>query len=225
MINSVAGPGVDLILATRLIAPTIAVVSPETAAKLHSSTTTTITGTLSKFAHSLETRMLTAGRLPTDTLLTRINAPKRATLGTTPGKLRLLFVSERAGLNTPPLSSEDLSDLRIYTKARVVYALTAARVAGAVAQTNIYDYRRGATPSNKHSHFGVPLSCLEIKLKDSGPHKTTDEQNAGEVVVTGASVAGGETALGVNGMFYTSSPRSVLTIPGTFRDDHTLAYV
>ena len=120
-------------------------------------------------------------------------------MGTSPGKLRLLFVSERAGLNTPPLSSEDLSDLRIYTKARVIYALTAAKVAGAVTQTNMYDYRRGLTPSNKHSHFGVPLSCLEIKLKDNGPHKTTDEQNAGQVVVTGASVAGGETALGVNG--------------------------
>lgn len=145
--------------------------------------------------------MLTAGRLPTDTLLTRINAPTRATVGTTPGKLRLLFVSERAGLNTPPLSAEDLSDLRIYTKARVVYALTAAKVAGAVSQTNIYDYRRGATSTSKHSHFGVPLSCLEIKLKDNGPHKTTDEQNAGQVIVTGASVAGGEAALGVNGMF------------------------
>ena len=199
IINSVAGPGVDLTLATRLIAPTIAVISPETAAKLHSSTTATVTGTLSGLAHSLETRILTAGRLPTDTLLTRINAPKRATVGTSPGKLRLLFVSERAGLNTPPLSSEDLSDLRIYTKARVIYALTAAKVAGAVTQTNMYDYRRGLTPSNKHSHFGVPLSCLEIKLKDNGPHKTTDEQNAGQVVVTGASVAGGETALGVNG--------------------------
>lgn len=210
IINSVAGPGVDLALATRLVAPTVVVVSAETAAKLHSNTTATVTGTLAKMAHSLETQMLTAGRLPTDTLLTRLNAPRRATVGTSPGKLRLLFISERAGLNTPPLSSVDLSDLRIYTKSRIVYALTAAKVAGAVAQTNIYDYRRETTNTNKHSHFGVPLSCLEIKLKDNGPHKTTDERSAGEVVVTGASVAGGETALGVN---------------GTFRDDHTLAYV
>lgn len=212
IINSVAGPGVDLTLATRLIAPTVVVVSAETAAKLHSNTTTTVTGTLAKIAHGLETRMLTAGRLPTDTLLTRLNAPKRATVGTSPGKLRLLFVSERAGLNTPPLSSVDLSDLRIYTKARVVYALTAAKVAGAVAQTNIYDYRRETTNTNKHSHFGVPLSCLEIKLKDNGPHKTTDEQNAGEVVVTGASVAGGETALGVNGESVSIRTKDSLTL-------------
>ncbi|KAF2646775.1 hypothetical protein P280DRAFT_386650 [Massarina eburnea CBS 473.64] len=208
-VNSVAGPGVDLQLASRSIAPTIVVVSAETAAKLHNTTSTSITGGLQKLAHSAETRSLTAGRLPTDTLFTRLNAPTRASIGTTPGKLRLLYVSERAGLNTPPLTSEDLSDLRIYTKARVIYALTSAKVAGAVAQTNLYDYRRESTPSNKHSHFGVPLSCLEIKLKDTPTHKTTDEQPLGEIVVTGASVAGVEATLGAN---------------GTFREDHTLAY-
>lgn len=143
--------------------------------------------------------MLAAGRLPTDTILTKLNTPIRASVGTTPGKLRLVFVSERIGHNAPPLSSEDLSDLRIYTKARIVYALTAAKVAGAVAQTNIYDYRRSITPSNKHSHFGVPLSCVEIKLKDTPQYKTTDEQSTGELVVTGSSVAGGEVHLGVNG--------------------------
>jgi hypothetical protein len=199
IINSVAGPGVDLTLATRSIAPTIAVISAESAAKLHSTTSSTSLSGPKKLAHYLESRMLTAGRLPTDTFLTKLNAPSRATLGSTPGKLRLLFVSERCGLNTPPLSSDDLSDLRIYTKARVLYALTAARVAGAVAQTNVYDYRRGLAPSNKHSHFGVPLSCLEIKLKDTPQHKTTDEKIAGELIVTGSSVAGGETSLGVNG--------------------------
>ncbi|CAI6305793.1 unnamed protein product [Periconia digitata] len=210
VVTSVAGPGVDLTLATRSIAPTIAVVSAATAAKLHSTTATSVTGGLKKLAHSAETRALALGRLPTDSLFSRLNAPTRADIGSTPGKLRLLFVAERAGLNTPPLTSEDLSDLRIYSKARVIYALTAGAVAGAVTQTNLYDYRREATPSTKHSHFGVPLSCLEVKLKDTASHKTTDEQAVGEILVTGASVAGGEAALGVN---------------GTFRDDHTLAYI
>lgn len=204
-----AGPGVDLTLATRSIAPTVTVVSAETAAKLHNTTKTSAIGAAKKLAHYLESRMLTAGRLPTDNFLTKLNAPARAEIGTTPGKLRLMFVSERQGLNTPPLSSEDLSDLRIYTKARVVYALTTAKVAGAVAQTNMYDYRRD-TASNKHSHFGVPLSCVEIKLKDTPQHKTTDEHIVGELVVTGWSVAGGQVSLGVN---------------ATIRDDHTLAYV
>ncbi|KAF1833990.1 hypothetical protein BDW02DRAFT_355388 [Decorospora gaudefroyi] len=209
IIQSVAGPGVDLTLAARSIAPTVAVVSAETAAKLHSTTKESTTSALQKFAHYVETRMLTAGRLPTDTFLTKLIAPARASIGTTPGKLRLLFVSERQGLNTPPLSSEDLSDLRIYTKARIAYALTTAKVAGAVAQTNIYDYRREEKPSTKHSHFGVPLSCVEIKLKDTPQLETTDEQSMGELVVTGSSVAGGQAFLGVN---------------ATIRDDHTLAY-
>ncbi|KAJ6197904.1 hypothetical protein J3E72DRAFT_216065 [Bipolaris maydis] len=209
IIQSVAGPGVDLTLATRSVAPTATVVSAETAAKLHSTTKSSAIGAAKKLAHYLESRMLAAGRLPTDSFLTKLNAPARAEIGTTPGKLRLMFVSERQGLNTPPLSSEDLSDLRIYTKARIVYALTTAKVAGAVAQTNMYDYRSDSA-SNKHSHFGIPLSCVEIKLKDTAQHKTTDEQVVGELVVAGWSVAGGQVSLGVN---------------ATIRDDHTLAYV
>lgn len=145
--------------------------------------------------------MLAAGRLPTENFLSRLNAPVRALIGTTPGKLRLLFVSDRAGLNTPPLSPKDLSDLRIYTNARVVYALTASQVAGAVAATHVYDYRIGLTPASSHSHFGVPLSCVEIKVKDTPQHKTSDERAIGELVVVGASVVGGEAALGVDGEF------------------------
>ena len=203
MINSVAGPGVDLTLASRFVAPTVTVISAETAAKLHSTTKASATGGLDKLAHYFATRSLTAGRLPKDAFL----APASADIGTTPGKLRLVFISDRLGLNSPPLTSEDLSDLRIYTRARIAYAFTTAKVAGAVAQTNIYDYRREPTPSNKHSHFGVPLSCVEIKLKDTPQFKTTDEQSIGELVVKGSSVVGGEIVLGVNGKFWLSSSK------------------
>lgn len=210
IINSVAGPDVDLTLATRSLAPTIVVASAATVAKLHSTTAASAVGSLKQLAHYLETRILASGRLPTENLLSRLNAPARASIGTTPGKLRLLFTSERAGLDTPPLTSKDLSDLRIYTQARLVYALTAAQVAGAVAQTNMYDYRIGSTNTNRHSHFGVPLSCVEIKVKDTPNHKTTDERSVGELVVMGSSVAGGEASLGFN---------------ATINEDHTLAYV
>jgi hypothetical protein len=50
--------------------------------------------------------------------------------------------------------------MRIFTGARVLYALTAAKVAGALFQTHAYDYRRDSGPS----HFGPPLSSVEIKL-------------------------------------------------------------
>ncbi|KAH6638823.1 hypothetical protein C7974DRAFT_387380 [Boeremia exigua] len=206
IINSVAGPGVDLALATRSLSPTILVASASSAAALHSATAATATGALTRLAHYIETRALAAGRLPTDSLLARLAAPARALA---PGPLRLLFAAERAGLNTPALSAQDLADLRVFTRARVVYALTAAPVAGAVAQTNMYDYRV-AGPAARHSHFGVPLSCVEVKVKDTAALKTTEEQSVGELVVVGSSVRGGQAALGFN---------------ARFGDDHTVAYV
>jgi hypothetical protein len=74
----------------------------------------------------------------------------------------------------------DLSDLRIFTSARVVYALTAAKIAGAVAQTSFYDYRV-VNDAGKHSHFGPPLSSVEVLLRDTKDHKTTDDLAVGEV--------------------------------------------
>ncbi|KAF2841374.1 hypothetical protein M501DRAFT_1000561 [Patellaria atrata CBS 101060] len=210
-INSVAGEGVNLALASRSISPTVIVASAATASELHSDTKESATGTLKKYAHYTQTQALQAGRMPVDSLLSTINAPARAPIGTTPGKLRLLFISEKAGTETVPLSSTELSDLRIYTNARVVYALTAAKVAGAVTQTNLYDYRRESVKGGKHGHFGPPVGSVEVKLRDSGVHKTGEEGDPrGEIVVSGPAVAGGEAGLGVI---------------GTFRDDGCLAYV
>ncbi|KAL0258599.1 hypothetical protein SLS55_006096 [Diplodia seriata] len=221
-ITSVAGPGVELSLATRAVAPTVISISAETAANLHSATSASVTSGVKKLAHYTETRAMTSsGKLPTNTLLTKLNAPTRAAVGTTPGKLRLVHVSERAGAqDAPPLSSADLSDLRIYLHARVVYALTAAKVAGAVTQTNVYDYRREELQSQsmsstsvkgkQYSHFGAPTTSVELKLVDKDEHKTTDDEAKGEVVVMGPSVAGG---------------KAVLPVVARLRDDGCLAYV
>lgn len=73
----------------------------------------------------------------------------------------------------------------------------------------MYDYRL-ASPSTKHSHFGVPLSSVEVKVRDTPTLKTTEEHAEGELVVKGSSVAGGEAALGLN---------------ARFGEDHTVAYV
>lgn len=177
-INSVAGPGVDLILASRSVAPTIMVASADTANKLHAETAQRSTASLTKLAHWIQSRALEAGHMPVESLFTRVAGPKTAAIGTTPGKLRLLFVAEKAGIDTPALSSSQLSDLRIFMDARPVYALTAAKVAGAVAQTMMYDYRIDGA---KRSHFGLPLSSVEVKLVDSEGVKTTDEKAEGEV--------------------------------------------
>ncbi|KAM6522336.1 hypothetical protein FALCPG4_012005 [Fusarium falciforme] len=106
----------------------------------------------------------------------------------------------------PLLSATVLSDLRVFTGARVVYALTAAKVAGAISQTAFFDYR---LCNDVKSHFGSPLTSVEVFLKDTGSHKTTDEKIEGDIVVRGPCVAGGEVNIG---------------IPGKIRDDNTLAY-
>lgn len=219
-ITSVAGPGVELSLATRAIAPTVVSISAETAATLHSATTASVTtSALKKLSHYTETSShASSGKMlaPTNTLLAKINAPTRAAVGTTPGALRLVHVAERAGAqDCPPLSSGDLADLRVFLGARVVYALTSAKVAGAVAQTNVFDYRReegeGASGRGKqYSHFGAPLNSVEVKLVDTEGHKTTDERAEGELVVMGPAVVGGRAAVGV---------------VGRVRDDGCLAYV
>jgi len=209
-LNSVAGRDTDLVLATQGISPTILVASSSTLSRTHKETSTKLSSVFHQMVHWWQTRTLTQdGVMPLASVLTRFNDSMRPAIGTTPGKLRLVFVSEQAGSDYPPVSSVTLSDLRIFTGARVIYALTAAKVAGAVAQTTFYDYRV-IDDSSKHSHFGAPVSSVEVILKDTGKHINTDDVAIGEVVARGPAVVGGEAALG---------------IIGTIREDHTLAYV
>jgi len=125
--------------------------------------------------------------MPIMTTLTKLNDSLRPCIGTKPGKLRLVFASEQAGGDSPALSAMDLSDLRIFTAARVIYALTTAEVAGAVTQTSFYDYRVDGDKPGKHSHFGPPLSCVEMLLRDTKEHKTTDDLAIGEVCLCWSS--------------------------------------
>jgi hypothetical protein len=180
-LNSVAGRSLNLALATQGIAPTIIITSPSTLAGTHSETAGKLNSPLYRFVHWSQTRSLVQnGVMPIATVFSRLYDSLRPVIGTTPGKLRLLFVAEQAGTDSTPLSAEMLSDLRIYTGARIIYALTSARVAGAVTQTSIYDYRVDDA-TEKHSHFGTPVTSVEIYFKDTKEFKTTDDTSAGEV--------------------------------------------
>lgn len=177
--NSAAGE-MDLTIATRGIAPTVLVASPQTLLKTHEQATANVSSLLTSKVHWLQSRTLTqSGVMPAASFLTSLNDSLRPAIGRTPGKLRLVYTAERAGSGTtPPLQSAVLSDLRIFLGARIIYALTAAKVAGAVAQTQFYDYR---VHEDRCSHFGPPLTSAEVYLRDSGVHKTTDEKHEGEV--------------------------------------------
>ncbi|KAI9822632.1 MAG: hypothetical protein M1827_000351 [Pycnora praestabilis] len=210
-LNSVAGAGADLVLGTRGVAPTIIVASAEMLANTHRDTKGSISSSVDAFIHRLQIQTLTAGRMPKETLLTQLSGYKKPAIGTSPGKLRLLYVSNPVSADSPFLSSAELADLRIFTGARVIHALTAAKVAGAVAQTGLFDYRIEKEGIRKPGHFGAPLSCVEIKLVDANGHRTTEEGDPkGEIIVSGPAVVDGETRLGVI---------------GTFREDNTLSYV
>jgi hypothetical protein len=177
-ITSVAGPSADLTFAAKRISPTVVVVSAQSAADLHAAASPSVKGGLAKISHAMQSQTLAAGSMPKGGVF---SSATKTQIGSTPGELRLIFVSEKSGTANPPLSTHDICDLRIFTGARIVYALTAAKVAGAVAQTHTFDYRKDESTKNKHSHFGIPLSCLEIKLVDAGDNKTTNESAKGEV--------------------------------------------
>lgn len=161
-LNSVAGESVDFALATAGISPTVIVASSRTMSDYHKNFMRPHAGIISSLARWFQVRNLDAGVMPSHNFFSQI-----ANIGPTAelsfDKLRLLCISHRfdAG-HEVSLSSEQLTDLRIFTGARVVYALTGPGIAGAITQSNIFDYRRFDGPS----HFGSPLSCLEVSLTD-----------------------------------------------------------
>lgn len=161
-LNSVAGEDVDFALATAGVSPTVIVASSRTMAGYHEKVMGPHTGIVSSFARWFQVQSLDAGVMPSRNILSQI-----ANLGPTAelslDKLRLLCISHRFDADEQVrLTSEQLTDLRIFTGARVVYALTGPGIAGAIAQTNIFDYRRFKGPS----HFGSPLSSHEVTLTD-----------------------------------------------------------
>ncbi|KAA8564413.1 hypothetical protein EYC84_011351 [Monilinia fructicola] len=207
-LTSVAIKDPDLVLATKGTSPTIVVASSTTLAKLHAETKDNLTSPLYQVVHWFQTRSLVQhGVMPLATVFSRMYDHLRPSIGTTPGKLRLIYVSEPIGAQSTPLSAEMLSDLRIYTGSRIIYALTASKVAGAVSQTGIYDYRVD-DGSEKYSHFGAPPPSVEIFLKDTKEHQTSDTSSVGEIIVRGPAVVGEEADLG---------------IAGKIKPDHTLA--
>jgi len=177
--NSVGAQADDLAIATRGIAPTILVATPAALLKTHQETSNNFSSLIARNLHWLQTRKLTQeGVMPAASVISSYYDRLRPSIGAEPGKLRLIYTAERVGAGTPQLSSAVLSDLRAYTGARIMYALTAAKVAGAATQTQFYDYR---VFEDKCSHFGPPLTSTEILFKDTDEYKTTDELSKGEV--------------------------------------------
>ncbi|CCX10488.1 Similar to Long-chain-fatty-acid--CoA ligase 3; acc. no. O95573 [Pyronema omphalodes CBS 100304] len=203
-LNSTGGKHADVELTCRVIAPTIIVVSPESLLEMHRATKSTMKEFLHGIVHYFQTKTLADGRIPQGNFLTNFGGCPRPNVG---GKLRLVFVVEAAGDKTSQaITSLDLSDARVFFKSKVVYGLKHHKVAGPLAQQNVYDYRvqAEALPSEKNprkcAHFGPPTPGVEIKLRDMGEFTATDAEGPrGEVMISGAPVSGGQQALGFAG--------------------------
>lgn len=196
-LNSVTGDTSNFALATVGVSPTVVITSSRTVSQYHKRFMRPNTGIISKFARWIQIRSLDAGVMSSHNLLSQL-----ATAGPTAelslNKLRLLCISHRAGDSSENcLTSEQLTDLRIFTGARVVYALTAPGVAGAICQTNIFDYRRFPGPC----HFGPPLSSVEVLLTDVPREAESDRPVEGKITVSGPAVVSGKTTIPIRGHF------------------------
>lgn len=134
-------------------------------------------GMVSSFGRWVQTRTLDSGNMPSRNFfsqLARIGPTAELSLD----NLRLLCISHRIDADSSVrLTSEQLTDLRVFTGARIVYALTGPGVAGAITQTNAFDYRRLDGPS----HFGPPVSSTEITLTGINEATASDGQLEGQV--------------------------------------------
>lgn len=116
----------------------------------------------------------------------------------------MIYSSPESATSTR-LSSSQLSDLRSGLGVRIGYALVAEKVAGAVAQTNILDYR----VKSGMAHFGPPLSSVEVKLV--GEEEMMGKMlPRGRIAVKGPAVVGGQTVLGVEGVFGEDNTLSIV---------------
>ena len=189
-LNSVAGETVDFALATAGVSPTVIIASSQTMGDYHEKIMRPHTGLISSIGCWLQARTLDAGNMPTHNFFTSWLAlvPLPSFLWTTCG-----FFAFPTALMVAPLLVlllNKLTELRIFTGARVVYALTGPGVAGAISQTNAFDYRCLTGPS----HFGAPLSSTEITLKNV-PEGSPDGAEEGQLTVSGPAVINGTTSL------------------------------
>lgn len=146
-LNSVAGDNVNLVASTAPSNPTIVIAAPPTVQTYLYDPATVLPSAIPKY---LATRTLEGGNLPSSS-------------GGQPAlrKLRLLLIPQPAA-PAPQirLASSALHTLRTHLHARIGYALTTPFVAGAIAQTNVLDYR----DKGPRVCVGAPLSSVEVNL-------------------------------------------------------------
>lgn len=176
-LNSVAGENVDFAWATTGVSPTVIVASSRTISNYHEKVMKPHVGLVSSFGRWVQTRTLDAGNMPSRNFFSQL-ARVGPTAELSLDNLRLLCISHRTDADpSVRLTSEQLTDLRVFIDARIVYALTGPGIAGAISQTNAFDYRHSDGPSA----FGPPISSTEITLTGISESTASDSVPEGQV--------------------------------------------
>ena len=178
---SVAGPHAPYASAFQGVKPSVLVTHPKTLSRVYEEHRKTLSGTFSKYLHGRKIEVLKNGSMPKSS--------------TAAGGVRLIYTYKQADADKEFLTAAQLLGIRLFTGARIISALTEANVAGAICQTNMLDYQRHGLKLDEPSHFGPPLSCVEIKLRAMPGRDINDDKPTGKLVVTGPAVVGGEAVL------------------------------
>lgn len=200
--TSVVGPDSLSNLSKLPLAPTVIAASAAHTSALYQSAKLIVNSSIQRYIFSTQLAEQEKGYMSGPSLMTNLFTPALALLGSRPGRLRLLHVTEqaRAGAHSPLLSSTMLAELRVLLDSRIVQALAVPGVAGPIAQMSLYDYR--IRPNGK-GHFGAPPSCVELQLRDTSTHRTVEGGAIeGEIVARGPAVVGGEVKTGISGCFF-----------------------
>jgi hypothetical protein len=176
-LTSVAGPAVDISLTASTISPTIIIASSQSTLQYHCHLLKGHqTPLLSKLSRYWQNKSLQKGIMPQTPSFAAPTDPNNHFLS----KLRLLLIHHPAeDTAAARLSTANLADLKILLGARTCLALTASGVAGAIAQTNMFDYRRSTAGGD--AHFGPPLSCVEVLLVGENDVMLGGEEPQGQV--------------------------------------------
>ena len=185
--TSIASSSADYDLAFQQgFSPSIVITSAQTMRKAYDNWMTNLRkGFFSKLNHYRKLRSLATG-----------------TFRTNSASPRLIYVSDKGVHSGVFYDSRQLADLRVFTGSRIIYALTTANVAGAIAQTNPLDYR-AVRQDGRWSHFGAPVTAIEIKLVDLCETKCSNIHRVGDIVAMGPAVVGGSTNTEIEAMIRT----------------------
>lgn len=179
-LTSVAGSKAKYDVAFRAVSPTVLFSTATTMSRACSNIKASTGNVWQKFLYWMQARSLSSGIMPQ---ISRILPSPR-----------LIYIAESTSDEDVPLTSNEVFDLRIFTGSRLIHSLTNAKVAGAISQTNILDYQIRGLGASKYSHFGPPVSSVEVKFTEVDGR--SDENGAiGRLVLSGPAVTGEETTI------------------------------